>query len=88
MAVPVLVQPVDEQFNAVGDPFSAMTRDISPEGIGLVHTEPIVSQLLALRMSLAGEEVNVVTEVQWCREMGPFYYIGGKFGAKLNDFAP
>ncbi len=86
MAIPVLVQPVDEQSNAVGVPFAAVTRDISPRGIGLAHTEPIVHGLLALRMTLAGEEVNLVAEVQWCRALGPFYYVGAKFVSKLEDF--
>lgn len=86
MAIPVLVQPVDEQFNAVGAPFTAITRDISPIGIGLVHTEPIEQEMLALRMSLAGEEVNLAAEVKWCRALGPFYYVGGKFLSKLASF--
>ncbi|MFC1597119.1 PilZ domain-containing protein [Planctomycetota bacterium] len=76
MAMPVLVQPVDEQSNAVGVPFAAMTRDISPKGIGLVHTEPIEPGLLALRMSLEGKEVDLVAAVLWCRALGPFYYAG------------
>ena len=85
MAIPVLVRPVDEQSNAVGVPFAAMTRDISPRGIGLAHTEPIEQGLLALRMTLAGEEVNLVAEVQWCKGLGPFYYVGAKFVSRLED---
>jgi hypothetical protein len=86
MAMPVLVQPVDEQSNAVGVPFVAMTRDISPKGIGLVHTEPIERGRLALRMSLADEEVNLVAEVEWCRALGPFYNVGASFVSKLGEF--
>jgi hypothetical protein len=86
MAMPVLVQPLDEQSSEVGIPFAAMTRDISPKGIGLAHTEPIDHGLLALRMTLAGEKVNLVAEVQWCRSLGPFYYVGAKFVGKLEDF--
>lgn len=86
MAVPLWVQPVDGQFKAIGPPFAAVTRDISPKGIGLVHTQPIDPQLLALRMSLADEEVILAAEVVWCRPLGPFYYIGGEFFAKLESF--
>jgi hypothetical protein len=86
MVVPVLVQPVDEQFRAIGAPFAVVTRDISPKGIGLVHSEPIEHQWLALQMSLAGEQVNVAAEVLWCKGFGPFYYVGGEFVAKLEGF--
>lgn len=86
MAMPILVQPLDEQSNAVAVPFTAMTRDISPRGIGLVHTEPIEHGMLALRMSLAGEQVNLVAEVRWCRAFGPFYYVGAHFVSKLDSF--
>ena len=86
MVVPVMAQPVDEQSNATGAPFSVVTRDISPKGIGLVHSEPIDQTLLALQMTLADEEVNVVADVQWCKAFGPFYYFGGKFVKKLQSF--
>ena len=86
MVVPALVQPVDEKFNAIGDCFTVVTRDISPKGIGLVHSRRLDQKLLALQMRLADEEVNVVVEVLWCRPFGPFEYIGGRFVAKLNGF--
>ncbi len=86
MAMPVLVQPVDEQSNAVGVPFAAMSRDISPKGVGLVHTEPIEHAMLALRMSLAGEDVKLITAVRWCRTVSPFYYVGAEFVSKLESF--
>lgn len=86
MVVPVLAQPVDEQFNAVGGPFAVVTRDISRHGVGLVYSEPIDHPMLALQMSLAGEEVNVAMRVAWCKSTGPFYYIGGEFVAKLAAF--
>ena len=86
MVVPVLAQPVDEESNAIGAPFALVSRDISPQGIGLVHSEPIDQTLLALQMSLANEEVNVVADVQWCKAFGPFYYFGGKFVKKLQSF--
>jgi len=85
MLVPVLVQPVDEQFRPIGEPFAVATRDISQKGIGLVHSEPIDHRLVTLRMSLAGEELNVVARLVWCKELGPYYYIGCEFVAKCMD---
>jgi hypothetical protein len=85
MAMPVLVQPVDEQSNAVGVPFAAMTRDISASGIGLIHTEPIERGRLALRLSFADKEVDLVATVVWCRSLGPFYYAGANFVSKWGE---
>jgi len=84
MAISVLVQPVDEESNAVGAPFTAMTRDLSPKGIGLVHTAPIEHKLLALRMSLGGEEVDLVAAVLWCRTLGPYYYVGANIVSEVG----
>jgi hypothetical protein len=86
MLVSVLAQPVDEQYRAIGEPFALVTRDISEKGIGLVHIKPIADNLLALQMSLVGEEVNVVVRLLWSKVFGPFYYIGGEFVAKLVSF--
>jgi len=77
---------MDEQSDTIGTSFMAMTRDISPGGIGLVHTEPIDHGLLALQMSLAGEKVNLVAKVRWWRALGPYYYIGGEFVSRLDSF--
>jgi hypothetical protein len=86
MLVPVLVQPVNAQYNPIGDPFVVVTRDISRKGIGLVHGQRIAHPLVALRMSLAGEEVNVVARLVRSEALGPYYFIGGEFVAKLARF--
>jgi hypothetical protein len=86
MVVPVLVQTVNESFEPLAPPFGAVTRDISPQGIGLVHTVPIDCEFLALRLILGDEDVNLVAKVHWCEQEGPaFYYIGCKFIAKLAE---
>ena len=86
MAVPVVVQPIDEHSNPTGAPFAAVTRDISPTGVGLVHGESVEAKLLALRMHLGEEEVNLAVEVKWCRAFGPYHYVGGKPISKLASF--
>lgn len=85
MLVPVLVQPVDEQFRSVAEPFAVASRDISRNGIGLVHSEPIRHPLVALRMSLADEDVDAVARVVWCKALGPYYYIGCELVAKRRE---
>ena len=84
MVVPVLIQPLDAQFNAVGTPFSTVTRDVSPKGIGFVHSEPLDHSLLALQMSIADEEMNLVAEVRWCKKLGRLYHIGASLVSLLR----
>jgi hypothetical protein len=86
MLVPVLAQPMDQQYRAIGEPFTLVTQDISEKGIGLVHTEPLTDNLLAIHMSLADEDVNVVVRLLWSKALGPFYCFGGEFVAKLVSF--
>ncbi len=71
--------------DAIGDPFVVVSRDISAKAIGLVHSERVDETLLALQMFLADEEVNLVAEVLWCKALGPYYYLGGKFIRKLDS---
>jgi hypothetical protein len=86
MVLPVRAQPVDEQCLPTGPPFAVVTRDVSPKGIGLVHSEPVQRTLLALQMFIADEEVSLVADVQWCEAFGPFYYLGGEFVKRLERF--
>lgn len=86
IVVPVVAVPVDEQFQPIGDAVALVTRDISSKGIGLVHFEPLSQGLLAIRMRLAGDEVNVVIEIGWSKPLGPFELSGGRFVAKLESF--
>ena len=84
LIVKVLAQPIDEDYNPIGEPMPVVSRDISPKGIGLVHTEPIESERLALEMQLGDQMVKLVGAVKWCGPCGPFYYIGCQFVGKLN----
>ena len=86
IAVPAVVQPLDKHHQPVGEAFAVVARDISPKGIGLVHTERIDHKLLALQISLGGEEANLVVRVVWNMGLGPFYGIGGEFVAKWDRF--
>ena len=86
VAMPVFVQPVGEQFNAVGLPFVAVTHNISPSGIGLVHTKPIAQGLVALRLAFETKEVDLVAAVLRSGALGPFYYAGANFVIKFREF--
>ena len=85
MVLPVRVQPVDENFEAIGESVTLVSRDISPSGIGLVHFGKIKSEFFAIEMELAGEKVKLIVEAEWQKAFGPFTYIGGRFVAKTKD---
>jgi hypothetical protein len=86
MVVPVRAQPVDEEFHPIGDSFDVVTRDISPQGIGIVHTHRVHHKRLALQLRIMDKEINFVVEVAWCKAMGPYEYVGGRLVAKLDRF--
>ncbi len=86
MVVPVLAQPVDEQFQPVAAPRAVVTRDISAKSIGLVHTTRFRDPLLALQMLLGEEQVNLVVELQWSMSLGTYHYSGGRIVTALPGF--
>lgn len=57
---------------------SAFSRDISCDGIGLLHNMPIESGTIA-RLTVASErplQINLA-EVMWCRPAGEGWYLSG-----------
>ncbi len=86
MVVPVLGRPVDDAYRPIDEPFWLVSRDISSKGIGLVHMDRFDHKLLALQMSIAGEEVVVIGRVEWQRGTGPFCSTGAVFVDKLEHF--
>lgn len=62
IAVPVVARPLNEMLVPDGPEFRPLTRDVSPSGISLVHTEPIDCELLALEMDgYQGEKIRPAT---------------------------
>ena len=86
MVIPVLGRAVDDNYQPIDEPFWLVSRGISSRGIGLVHMDRFEHKLLALQMTIAGEEVVVVTRIEWQRGTGPFCSSGASFVAKLEDF--
>ncbi len=81
----VAAVPVDEDLQKIGEPFVAVSRDISGSGIALYHTRDISERFLALELSApAGDKTYVLLEVLRCRTVGLFYEIAGKFISKID----
>ncbi len=86
MMLPVQVIPVNSRGEAIDDLFDVVTRDVSPTGIGLIHSELIMADYLAIHLTLAGTDVDMMIEVLWSGAMGRFYGAAGKYVRRLDKF--
>jgi hypothetical protein len=87
IVTPVPVQPLDERLRPHGEPFVAISRDVSPGGMALYHLQPVpVKSLLAVELRAPeGDTLQAVLEVVRCRTDGLAFEIGGQFLAKVYD---
>lgn len=86
MMLPVQVIPLNSRGEPIDDLFDVVTRDVSPTGIGLIHSELIMAEYLAIHLTLAGTDVDMMIEVLWSGAMGPFYGAAGKYVRRLDEF--
>ena len=57
---------------------TAYTRDIAPNGIGLLHDQPLASGRVLLTFELlGGAPLSLVAELTWCRYIGDFWHLSG-----------
>jgi hypothetical protein len=64
-----------------GDKVSAFTRDISPEGIGLLHSVNLTPGRVVLSFpGTPDQSSNISTDIRWCKPTSEHCYIsGGEF---------
>ena len=85
IAVPVLVMPLDENYQPVGPAFEAVTRDLSAGGMALLHTRAVNAKFLALEIEIPQKgRRTMILEVLRCRPSRRFYEIAGKFVARVD----
>ena len=76
--IPVIVQPVDQQMEPQGKPFSAVLRNICSSGIGLSFGEHVEAEYVQIQGVLpSGKVFNTVIHVRHCTPTGVM--IGGNF---------
>lgn len=76
--VPAVV--LDDGFQPSGELFLVITRDISTNGMSLVHTRAIESGMLALALrGSRGEQIQVAMRVLRCRPLGDYCPVQAKF---------
>lgn len=84
MRMPVAAVPVDDDLQRIGEPFVAVSRDLSGKGIAIYHTRRISQRYLALELSTPSDEkLHVLLQVLRCRPVGLFYEIAGNFVSKI-----
>ena len=84
IAQPVSVQFLDANRQPIGEPHVAVTRAISPSGIGLLFEGATEHDLATVRLNIDGEEVHLLVEIRWRRLMEPFEYAGGQVLRELD----
>lgn len=78
----LIAVPVNRRFARVGEPFMAAIRDVSRDGIRLLHTRFSNAKYLALSWRSAMSpfsSIRLLTKVLRCNAISPFYEISGKF---------
>ena len=74
-----------EIVTARGNTVSAMTREISRTGIGLVHKGSISPGEVRIKLASDAREFEYSLQVEWCQPCeGGMYLSGGRFLAKLT----
>jgi len=84
VSVRLRVIPCNESGEPAGQPFVALTRDLSAGGICLVHTRATnASHVMVVLRAPGLEPMQLVVEVLRCRAIGRFYEIAGRFVSRI-----
>lgn len=78
--VTVSIQPLDEDFAPEGEPFWAISSDVSQLGMGIVCDDRIFHEYI--RLVLVDQEVSVIAKVRHSTSIGtqyPLFLIGVEF---------
>ena len=76
----IIAVPLDEDRNPCGEPFLALSRNISRGGIALLHTEMVKAPYLLLRIeTLKHEVIQAVVQVIRARNFYQFTKISARF---------
>ena len=81
----IVVRATNGLGSVFGTPFTAITTDISPSGLGFLHTTAVPDRFLAITLGENGRRVFVLVEVVRCRSVGKLYEVGVKFIQPLEN---
>jgi hypothetical protein len=81
----IIAVPLDEDRNPCGEPFLALSRNISRGGIALLHTEQVKAPFLLLRIeTLKHQVIQAVAQVIRARNFYQFTEISARFVPKTG----
>ena len=78
-AVAVEVQSLDDDRQPDGEPFVAVTRDLSGSGLGLLVSQHLRAKFVQVIFTTKEGRKPLTIEVLRCRALGRFYDVGGRF---------
>lgn len=89
VAVPVCVVPLTEELLPAGEPFEALTRDISCSGVGLFHLQKVTAPYVSIEMAApeTRQVIRLLAKVEHCTRFGGFFIVGCRFAAICSDDA-
>lgn len=79
-SISLMVQPLDLDFQPNGEPFWALTRDISLKGLGFINPEPITHEFV--RLGLLDYDATIIAQVRHSTSIGidyPLFLVGVEF---------
>ncbi len=85
LTIEIAVRPSNSDGSIVGTPFTAITTDISPGGIGFLHSSPVPDKFLAVTLTTNHRQATVLVEVVRCRSIGTFCEVGARFICLLDS---
>ena len=84
--VPAVVQLVDGELNALGEPIAAVTRDMTTDGLGLILDRSVnAGETIEVQFNMGGKDLNMIGDVLWCRSTGPFHVVGVRIVRSLDS---
>ena len=79
VTVSVEIQPLDDDFEPLGEIVQGVTSNLSSMGIGLIADEEIKTRYVQVKLFAAGSQPIFVVDIRHAETCGPFHIIGGEF---------
>lgn len=84
--LPIELQFASSDLELVGEPFDAVTRDLSVGGLGIISPVAASSEKAIVKFkTLAQERSGLLIDIRYSNSLGPFFQIGGRFCADWSS---
>lgn len=90
--LPLIVLPLNINFDACGEPFRAVSFDITTNGIGFIHSRRILAPFAAIEIQQVSETepktIQAIIEIRHCEAVHTsLFEMGGVFVVRLASQA-